>query len=272
MTPIECALGLQLFEARGNPNSIVGRWEVDRALTNEAYKKSEITTVIFAFEQRGFVRPEQLPKYISYGGRLVEIPGLSNACVTVQVGTRDALAVLPAFFEWWKAEFSKFALSSVSTPVEVSATSVDPPPPDIGGFPFMSMTKVVGTVKVDSSDEKPLVVRLARPSDGGSQILDAASINSLGQRQYCVGGNDPFLVTEPEDKVLQAFISQPVMDGPTLTKKSTEDSAVTILKRLHKRLQQNYPNDKIAIRSTPGKGPGYYVDVRHAAPCAESAQ
>jgi hypothetical protein len=103
---------------------------------------------------------------------------------------------------------------------------------------------------------------LAPGDDAPPAEVSSCPITSLGDRQYRLGGREPFTVTEAEDNVLQAFIGQPVMDTDTLIRRSKREDAVGILKRVHDRLAKQSPGVKLAMRSRAGgKGRGYYAEV-----------
>jgi hypothetical protein len=92
---------------------------------------------------------------------------------------------------------------------------------------------------------------------------DMTPIISLGDRQYQLGERPPIPVSVPEDRILQAFIGQPTMRTAELVKRSRESSAVSILKRLHKRFAKLAPGENLAMRSQAGHkgGQGYFAQV-----------
>jgi hypothetical protein len=87
----------------------------------------------------------------------------------------------------------------------------------------------------------------------------AADICSLGDKRYRVGAEQPVVLTETEDRVLQTFLEYPAMDKPKLIQESGYGDAPRILSSISKKYSTFRP--AIILPKRKGQG-GYRVNIR----------
>lgn len=98
----------------------------------------------------------------------------------------------------------------------------------------------------------------------GETKREPTAILSLGERQYRVGNALPVTLEENEDSVLQAFLEQASMNGPTLISKAGFDDAPRVLRNLRKKYGGIF-SANITLPSKKGQG-GYRVAIRRNLP------
>jgi hypothetical protein len=89
---------------------------------------------------------------------------------------------------------------------------------------------------------------------------DAATIISLGKRQYQIGNAPPVTVEDNDDTVLQVFLEQATMHGPTLIAKAGFDRAPRVLNALKTKKYGGIFAPAIRCPKKKGTG-GYFVNI-----------
>jgi hypothetical protein len=86
-----------------------------------------------------------------------------------------------------------------------------------------------------------------------------AVIRSMGNRCYRIGEEQPVLLTETEDTVLQAFLKSPALEKRDLIRESGYNDAPRILAHIREKHKSFRP--AISLPKRKGKG-GYRVNIR----------